>query len=244
MESPFEVLRLDADADEEEIEQAYRERVKQAHPDQGGSVEEFQTVRTAYERIKAGYSPNGKSASAEGASAGNGTRAQDRASGQDRDGAEDRTRDAAESEPDDRAEWATSEVTYLNYDVLSDFGWETDDRNLFRKASAADLDEVDFGQFVADPGQSLLEAAEDHGFAWPFACRGGACANCAIMIRDGELSMPSSHVLSAEMMEQGIRLSCNGVPITRELEIIYNVKHMPELEDLLLPPDPFENAYS
>jgi hypothetical protein len=45
-------------------------------------------------------------------------------------------------------------------------------------------------------------------------------------------------------MEQNIRLSCNGMPITDELHVVYNVKHMPELEELLLPPKPFEAAYA
>ncbi|WP_276299969.1 ferredoxin Fer [Halorussus lipolyticus] len=236
MESPFEVLRLDADADEEELEQAYRARVKEAHPDQGGSVEEFQTVRRAYEKIKAGYSPNGTSPAQED------TDDEPRAEPQDETRRQrDRQQDESDAKQDVRT---SSEVTYLNYDVLSDFGWRTDDEDLFRKAAKADLDEVDFGRFVVEPGQSLLEAAEERGFEWPFACRGGACANCAIMLLDGELSMPASHVLSSELMEQGIRLSCNGVPITEELNVVYNVKHMPELEDLLLPPDPFEHAYS
>ncbi|WP_128477336.1 ferredoxin Fer [Halorussus pelagicus] len=227
MESPFDVLLVDADADDEEIEQAYRRRVKDAHPDQGGSVKEFQTVRRAYEKIQAGYEENGSDAGTDFA-------------GPKRDAEPER---GAQPESDPEPERAYSEVEYLNYDVLSDFGWQTDDADLFGKAAAADLDEVDYGAFEVHPGESLLEAAEDRGFAWPFACRGGACANCAILLLDGELSMPSSHVLPEELMEQGFRLSCNGMPITDELQVVYNVKHMPELDELLLPPQPFENAY-
>jgi len=216
MQSPFDVLRVDTDAEESEIERAYRERVKEAHPDQGGSVEEFQAVRTAYERLKAGYRENGQLPES----------------------------DAADDEPQQEQDRAYSEVTYLNYDVLADFGWETGDEELFEKAADADLGDDDFGRFEVEPGESLLEAAEADGYAWPFACRGGACANCAIMLLDGELSMPASHVLPTDLMEQGIRLSCNGMPITDELKVLFNVKHMPELDDLLLPPDPFEKAYA
>ncbi|MFC7081511.1 ferredoxin Fer [Halorussus caseinilyticus] len=219
MESPFDVLLVDADADDEEIEQAYRERIKEAHPDQGGSVEEFKAVRRAYERIKAGYEEQTEVTAADFA-------------------------DEDDSDDEREQERAYSEVTYLNYDVLSDFGWQTDDERLFRKAADEDFGEVDYGQFRVRPGESLLEAAEERGFAWPFACRGGACANCAILLLEGELSMPSSHVLPAELMERGFRLSCNGMPITDELKVVYNVKHMPELDDLLLPPRPFEQAYA
>lgn len=242
MESPFDVLALDSDADEEEIKQAYQERVKDAHPDHGGSVEEFRAVRTAYEELKAGYEPKQeelKQAEPKHAEPNQTEPRQTKPS----QGTTARDRTGNRAQGSEQTHQSVSEVTYLNYDVLTDFGWGTDDDNLFEKAASADLDEVDYGQFRVQPGQSLLEAAEDEGFAWPFACRGGACANCAIMLLDGELSMPASHVLPTELMERGIRLSCNGMPISDELKVLYNVKHMPELDDLLLPPDPFEHRY-
>jgi ferredoxin len=213
MSSPFDVLRVDPGADDEAIEQAYRDRVIEAHPDQGGSVDEFRAVRTAYEQILAGYDA-------------------------------DRSSEAVESGGEARRKRARTSVTYLNYDILTDHGWGVDDEDLFEKAADADLAETDFGHFEVRPGESLLEAAESRGFAWPFACRGGACVNCAIVLRKGELSMPVNHILPSEMYEQNIRLSCNGMPITDELEVIYNVKHMPELEELLLPPKPFEAAHA
>jgi curved DNA-binding protein CbpA len=228
MESPFDVLRIGSDADGEEIEQAYRERVKQAHPDQGGSVEEFQAVRKAYERLKAGYRENGSVVEVDS---------------EEEVDFEEKVDSEEQSDSEQEPERAFSEVTYLNYDVLADFGWKTDDEDLFQKAADADLGETDYGQFRVEPGESLLEAAEDRGFAWPFACRGGACANCAIVLLEGELSMPASHVLPPELMEQGFRLSCNGMPITDELKVIFNVKHMPDLDELLLPPRPFKQAY-
>jgi ferredoxin len=209
MESPFDVLHIPADADEETVERAYRDRVMEAHPDQGGSVEAFRRVRTAYERIITGCEPGD-------------------------DG----------TQVEDGREPARTRVTYLDYDILTDYGWAADDERLFEKAATAGLAESDYGQFVVEPGESLLEAAENRGYAWPFACRGGACVNCAILLHSGELSMPVNHVLPAEMYERNIRLSCNGMPITDELHVVYNVKHMPELEELLLPPKPFEATYA
>ena len=214
MESPFEVLFVDRNADDDEIERAYRERVKEAHPDHGGSVAEFQAVRRAYERLKAGYEPPA--------------------------GDEPPVEDAP---GDDPRRHATTLVTYLNYDVLADYGWAPDDPDLFEKAARAGLARTDYGEFEVEPGESLLEGAENRGYAWPFACRGGACANCAIMLHEGELQMPVNHILPAELMERDIRLSCNGIPITDELKVVYNVKHMPVLDDLLLPPRPFKQAY-
>lgn len=214
VDSPFDVLLIDPDAEEWEVDQAYRRRVLETHPDQGGSAEEFRLVRAAYEEIKSG------------------------------DG-EDWDRDEIEPEdPDDQHQREQSRVEYLNYEVLDDYGWDLDDRDLFEKASAEDLDPGDYGRFVVEPNESLLQAAENRGFAWPYACRGGACANCAVAVTEGEMTQPIDHILPSEMTDRGIRLSCNGMPTTDEMKVVYNVKHLADLDDLRLPPHPFERAYA
>ncbi|MCY4731431.1 2Fe-2S iron-sulfur cluster binding domain-containing protein [Natronomonas gomsonensis] len=225
MASPFEVLGVEPDADQREIEQAYRDRIKEAHPDHGGSPREFKRVREAYEDIKAGRARS----------------VSDADDGVDAPGEPEPGTDESRERTDEPEESATR-VEYLNYDVLADHGWSLEDDDLFDKASAANLDHEDYGRFLAEPQESLLEAAENRGFAWPYACRGGACANCAVAIKDGELSMPVDHILPEEMLDRGIRLSCMARPATDRLQVIYNVKHLPDLDDLLLPPSPFEKA--
>lgn len=46
-----EVLGVDSDADEREVRDAYRERLKEAHPDHGGSPAEFTQVKDAKEAM-------------------------------------------------------------------------------------------------------------------------------------------------------------------------------------------------
>lgn len=210
MVSSFDVLGIAPDADDAEIDRAYRRRVKEVHPDHGGSAKEFQRVRTAYQRLKAG-------------------------------GCETPLYDAEEND-DPNHQHPKSRVEYLNYEVLDDYGWSLGDDDLFEKAGAAKLDVVDYGRFLVRPHESLLEAAENRGFAWPFACRGGACANCAVAVVTGRLRMPVNHILPSEMSDRGIRLSCNGMPMTETMQVVYNLKHLPELDDLQLPPRPFEQA--
>lgn len=222
MASPFEILGIEADADDEEVVQAYRRRVKEAHPDHGGSAREFQRVKTAYEQIQAGD--------------GNEPATPERSDECFRQGERVRRGEELRQEP--------TRVEYLNYEALDEHGWGLADDDLFEKASAAGLDPVDYGRFLVEPHESLLEAAENRGFAWPFACRGGACANCAIAVMHGELSMPVDHILSPAMMERGIRLSCNGMPTTDEMQVVYNVKRLPGLDELRLPPHPFRQAHS
>jgi curved DNA-binding protein CbpA len=205
--SPFEVLDVDRDADPREIHRAYRRRVKETHPDQGGSASEFQRVREAYEELSSG-------------------RRELRA------GDVDEESDAAEESHDVEG----TPVEYLDYEVVAERGWSIDDPELFEKAEAAGLTEEHRGRLVNETDTSLLEAAEDRGCAWPYSCRGGACANCAVAVVEGELSMPVNHVLPEEMVDRGIRLSCVGEPTTEELKVVHNLKEMPDLEELLLPP--------
>lgn len=220
MDSPFDVLGICSDADDAEIDRAYRQRVKESHPDHDGSAREFQRVREAYEALQ---------------------------SGNDIDPVTEhnsKTETETETETEnEQQQQDNSRIKYLNYEVFSDYGWDIGDENLFEKANAKDLDPTDYGEFLVQPHESLLEAAEARGFAWPFACRGGACANCAVLVVEGELDMPVNHILPTKMIERGIRLSCNGMPATDEMKIVYNIKHMPGLDELRLPPRPFEQAH-
>ncbi|GAA1454227.1 DnaJ domain-containing protein [Nesterenkonia lacusekhoensis] len=70
----YSVLGVDPDADQKTIRAAYRRRMRQTHPDQGGSAEEFHRVqqawealgseesRSAYDRARGGVDPAGPTA--------------------------------------------------------------------------------------------------------------------------------------------------------------------------------------
>ncbi|AKU07793.1 ferredoxin Fer [Haloferax gibbonsii] len=245
MDSPFETLGIDPDADEDELVDAYRRRVKSAHPDHGGSAEEFQAVRTAYEAIRAGYEPgdelepvetDGRRPADEGASRNGqhdaGTARNGETGGDGTGGAGSDTGPDPEPEPERRG----ARVEFLDYDVLTDLGWSLADDDLFEKAAESGLDGDAYGEVFVEPRTNLLKAAEDAGHSWPFACRGGACANCAVAVVEGDVKMPSNHILSEEMLEQGVRLSCISLPVTDDLQVVYNIEHLPGLDELRLPP--------
>ncbi|QKY19174.1 DnaJ domain-containing protein [Halolamina sp. CBA1230] len=213
---PFDVLGVETDADDAEISRAYRQRVKETHPDQGGSRDEFMRVQQAYAALR-----DGNVEVAE-------------------DGSVD-VDDAAEAaQPRDQGPPpGTARMEYLDFEVLGDYGWEIDDDDLFEVAAEADLAPGEYGRLLVDRDETLLEAAERCGFAWPYACRGGACANCAVLLREGEVEMADSHVLPEGMVEEGIRLSCLCRPRSDELQVVYNVKHLPGLDELRLPSQQF-----
>jgi len=216
MVSPFEVLRIDDDATNDDVERAYRERVKDAHPDTGGTVEEFTLVRRAYRELAE----------------------------RDLDGEDTGPKAAADIDVEADTEGAQTRVTFLDYEAVADRGWDLTDPDVFAKAAAASLPAKAHGRFLVEPGESLLEAAEARGYAWPFSCRGGACANCAVYVLEGELSQPANHILSPSLTKSGFRLSCNGYPISDELQVVFNVKALPELDEFRLPPGPFAGVQS
>lgn len=208
MASPFDILQIGQDADDGEIDRAYRKRVLETHPDHGGSAREFQLVIAAYDELQS----------------------------KDGNEADDVTIEDFDREPRPR----NARIEYLDYEVLDDLGWSIDDEDLFEKAATAGLDPGDYGEFLAHPDETLLQAAENRGFTWPYACRGGACANCAVAILDGDLTQPVNHILTDGMTERGICLSCVGVPISEEMQVVFNVKHLPDLDELRLPARRFE----
>ncbi len=208
MTSPFEVLAIEPGVTEAEVVEAYRERVKEVHPDQGGSVKQFRAVKEAYEELME----------------------------MDLEEGDFEDLEHVEEDPDEDG----TRVEYLNYEVLDDYGWDLEDDDLFERAAEADLHPPDYGEVLVESDQFLLGSTESCGLTWPFSCRGGACANCAILVKSGEISIPANHILPEEMVERDIYLSCVGEPLSDELQVVYNVKHLPELEELRLPPGPFK----
>jgi ferredoxin len=230
VDDPFDVLGVDPGADEEAIERAYRKRVKEAHPDHGGSQRAFERVRAAYDAIQSGAAttPDEEDDSTEDDTV-------DRR-GQRRRPPGDETDEDTASDPE------RSRVEYLNFEVLEDHGWELSDDDLFEKASAADLDPDDYGRLLVEPGETLLEAAENRGFTWPYSCRGGACSNCAVALVAGEMPTPAGHILTEEWLDRGVRLSCISSPVSGDAKVVYNVKHLPGLDELRLRPRGFSGA--
>ncbi|MFB6198876.1 MAG: ferredoxin Fer [Halobacteriaceae archaeon] len=129
-----------------------------------------------------------------------------------------------------------AKVQFLDYEVIDEHGWTIDDDDLFEKASTADLSQSHYGRFIVEPEETILEAAENRGYTWPYACRGGACANCAVIVKEGDIAMPGQSILSDEQVRQmNGRLACVGVPVTEELKLVMNVQQLDQFEDLRLP---------
>ena len=75
---------------------------------------------------------------------------------------------------------------------------------------------------LAATGGNLLDAALDHGADVPFSCRGGVCATCKALLREGSVDMDLSHGLSAEEVGAGFILACQAHPTSRKLVVDFD----------------------
>lgn len=117
-----------------------------------------------------------------------------------------------------------AEVEYLNYEVVQNKNWSIEDDDLFEKAGDADLGEEDYGTLQVGDDQSILIAAEEEGYDWPYGCRQGMCASCTSIVVHGEIDISGQQILTEDEIEDGARVTCIGTPDTEELQIIYNAQ--------------------
>jgi ferredoxin len=138
-------------------------------------------------------------------------------------------RDAEDDAPE-----STKTVEYLNYEVLEERGWDVED-DPFERAAEADLDERDYGTYECGEHRYLLDAAEDAGHSWPFECRAASCANCAAILVKGEVEMDMDLILTEdEVEERNIVLTCQSLPVSDVVGIVYNAMHLDYLQDRVI----------
>src|SRR5260370_26315595 len=61
-------------------------------------------------------------------------------------------------------------------------------------------------------GQTLLEAAEEHGVVIPSSCRQGQCGTCKTKVVEGNVRMDAEEGLDPDSRAQGFVLTCVGHP--------------------------------
>lgn len=71
-------------------------------------------------------------------------------------------------------------------------------------------------QFVAAPGETILQAAVRAGIRFPHSCRVGGCAACKCQLEGGKVKelTESAYVLSGDDLDNNYILACQSVPKT------------------------------
>ena len=66
------------------------------------------------------------------------------------------------------------------------------------------------------PNESILEALQRAGYAYRVGCRRGGCGLCKVQVVSGEVNYLrplADKVLGDDERQQGVAISCRGVPL-------------------------------
>jgi ferredoxin len=72
------------------------------------------------------------------------------------------------------------------------------------------------------PGDTILEAARRAGLGPPFSCEAGNCATCLAHLEEGRATMRANNALSPDEVDAGWVLTCQAIPMTREVVVDYD----------------------
>ena len=69
--------------------------------------------------------------------------------------------------------------------------------------------------------ETILAAAERHELDVPYSCRSGICGTCKARCVSGSVTMSANTVLDERELSEGWILTCQAIPTTETLEVVY-----------------------
>ena len=69
---------------------------------------------------------------------------------------------------------------------------------------------------------TILDAALQKNLDVPYSCQGGVCSSCIAKITSGSASMLQNNILTDSEIEEGLVLTCQAVPSSKEITIDYD----------------------
>jgi ferredoxin len=73
-----------------------------------------------------------------------------------------------------------------------------------------------------EPGDTILEALRRAGIKGPFNCQQGNCGTCIARLETGTATMRANNVLADDEVQDGWILTCQAVPTSPELVVVYD----------------------
>lgn len=70
-------------------------------------------------------------------------------------------------------------------------------------------------------GKTILRTLINAGKEPPYSCEGGVCSTCICKLKAGEVHMKNNLSLTDKEVEDGYILSCQSIPLTEEIEVVY-----------------------
>lgn len=76
-------------------------------------------------------------------------------------------------------------------------------------------------ELTAD-GENILDGALRSGADLPFSCKSGVCATCKARILEGEVEMDLNHSLSPTELREGLILTCQAHPVSKQVKVDFD----------------------
>jgi 3-ketosteroid 9alpha-monooxygenase subunit B len=76
-------------------------------------------------------------------------------------------------------------------------------------------------QVTQAANETLLESARRAGLSPPFSCEAGNCGTCMARLTEGHATMRANDVLEDDEVADGYVLTCQGVPDTPSITVVY-----------------------
>jgi ferredoxin len=70
-------------------------------------------------------------------------------------------------------------------------------------------------------GETIVQTAFRCGVVPPISCLSGACGTCLAVLTEGRVDMLANDVLTDAEMARGYVLTCQSVPLTRAVSVVY-----------------------
>jgi 3-ketosteroid 9alpha-monooxygenase subunit B len=71
------------------------------------------------------------------------------------------------------------------------------------------------------PGTTILQMARQMGLRAPSSCEAGSCATCMGKVVEGTVTMRTNNALTPEEVEEGWILTCQSVPTSPTVKVVY-----------------------
>ena len=84
-----------------------------------------------------------------------------------------------------------------------------------------DGDEIEFD--LTGNGDSILDAAIEHGVDAPYSCKGAVCCTCKAQVIEGKVMMDMNYSLSDQEVEEGFILTCQAHPVSEKVVVDFDV---------------------
>lgn len=76
-------------------------------------------------------------------------------------------------------------------------------------------------ELTVPKGKTILRTLIKAGKEPPYSCEGGVCSTCVCRLKNGKVHMKNNLALPEKEVEQGYILSCQSIPLTERVEVVY-----------------------